>query len=71
MKFPNKVTGINESILPYLLKLMKIISLRPVDIAILYKESKINDASLFADALACLYALNRIKFNDNEELELC
>lgn len=71
MKFPNKVTRIDESIIPYLLKLTKIISLHPIDIATLYKESNINNVSLFADAIACLYALNKIKINDNKELELC
>ena len=71
MKFPNKVTGINESIIPHLLILIKIISLHPIDITTLYKESQIKDASLFTDALTCLYALNKIKINDNGVLELC
>lgn len=71
MKFPNKVTGIGESIVPFLLKILKIISLRPTNVTALYKELKIYDASLFADALACLYALNIITLNSNEEIELC
>ncbi len=71
MKFPNKATSINESIMPCLLKLIKIISFHPIDIMTLKKELNIKDISLFADALSCLYALNKIKFNDNKELELC
>ncbi len=43
MKFPNKVTGIGESIVPYLLKILKIISLRPTNVTALYKELKIYD----------------------------
>lgn len=71
MKFPNKVTGINNSIIPSLLTLMKIISMGPIDVVSLFRESKINDISLFSDALSCLFALNKIKLNNKEELELC
>ncbi len=71
MKFPNKITRIDESIMPYLLKILKIISLHPINVTTLYKELKIPDTSLFADALACLYALNIITLNSNEEIELC
>lgn len=71
MKFPNKVTGINESVIPSLLRLMKIISIKPIDVITLYRLSKINDISLFSDALSCLFAMNKIKMNTNKELEVC
>ena len=71
MKFPNKVTGINESVIPSLLKLMKIISIQPIGVISLYHVSKMNDISLFSDALSCLFALDKIKMNDNKELEIC
>ena len=71
MKFPNKVTGINGSIIPLLLALMKIISIGPIDVISLFHTSKMNDISLFSDTLACLFALGRIKLNDKGELELC
>lgn len=71
MKFPNKVIGINESIMPLLVKLIRIISLGPIAIPTLYNESKIGNISLFAEALTCLYALNKIKLNDRKEVELC
>lgn len=41
MKFPNKITRIDESIMPYLLKILKIISLHPINVTTLYKELKI------------------------------
>ena len=71
MKFPNKVTGINESVIPSLLKLMKIISSQPIDVVSLYHISKMNDISLFSDALSCLFAIGKIKMNENKELEVC
>ena len=71
MRFPNKVTGINESVIPSLLKLMRIISIQPIDVVSLYRVSKMNDVSLFSDALSCLFALDKIRMNDNKELEIC
>ena len=71
MKFPNKVTGINESVIPSLLKLMRIISAQPIDVVSLYRVSKMNDISLFSDALSCLFAINKIKMSENKELEVC
>lgn len=71
MKLPNKVTSIKSSIIPSLIVLIKIISVKPVDVISLYHSSSMNDISLFADALTCLFALNKIKLNDKGELELC
>lgn len=71
MRFPNKVTGINESVIPTLLELTRIISTKPIDVVSLYRASKMNDVSLFSDALSCLFAINKIRMNENKELEIC
>ena len=69
MKFPNKITGINESVIPLLLKIAKIIAIQPIDVVTLYHLLKINDTPLFSDALSCLFAIGKIKVNENKELE--
>lgn len=71
MKFPNKVTGINNSIIPSLHLLMKIILIKPIDVISLYYASEMNNISQFSEALSCLYALNKIRLNEKKELEKC
>lgn len=71
MKFPNKVTGINDSVIFYALIIVKILSLKPITVWDLFKASKIKDIAQFIDALIFLYAIDKIKINQGKELELC
>lgn len=71
MKFPNKVTGINDSVIFYALIIVKILSLKPIMVWDLFKASKIKDIAQFIDALIFLYAIDKIKINQGKELELC
>lgn len=71
MKFPNKVTGINDSIIFSALMILKKLSLQPFTVWDLFKVSKIKDITQFVDALTFLYAIDKIKLNQEKELELC
>lgn len=71
MKFPNKVTSVNKSIIYDMFVLMKSISEHPISIIDLLRVSKIEDISIFTCALSCLFAIGKIRINDNKELETC
>lgn len=65
MKFPNKVTPYQASILakfPIVLVLLEQQDMKPGD---LYKKikSKVSDVGEFLEILDCLYALGRIELN--------
>lgn len=63
MKFPNKVTPYQASILakfPMVLVFLEQQDMKPGD---LYKKTKVTDVGEFLEILDCLYALGKIELN--------
>lgn len=66
MKLPNKVVSYDESVLPYLCKILSILEKnKKLNILNLYKESNMDFASFseWYDAILCLYYLNAVNYN--------
>ena len=70
MRFPNKITSYNESIIPKMIILARVISSGDISPSKLYAKSKreIPDYKEFIDALDCLYAIGRIDFDYSKEI---
>lgn len=71
---PNKTISYDNSVIskfPIILKLLQ--NKKSVKAGVLYKSLKKNFSSIhvFVQTLDCLFALGKIKFNDNEEIALC
>lgn len=66
MKLPNKVISYNESIVSLFPVILSALQKRGASILQLYEQvkSKNKDVNDFLAALDCLYALNKISFND-------
>lgn len=65
MRFPNKVTPYQESILakfPIVLKLLEEQEMKPIDLFNKVKN-KVSDIGEFLEILECLYALRKTEFN--------
>ena len=74
MMLPNKTISYDNSVIskfPIILKLLQ--KKKSVKAGVLYKSLKKNFSSIhvFVQTLDCLFALGKIKFNDNEEIALC
>jgi len=74
MMLPNKTISYDNSVIskfPIILKLLQ--NKKSVKAGVLYKSLKKNFSSIhvFVQTLDCLFALGKIKFNDNEEIALC
>lgn len=67
MKLPNKVTSYQESILSKLTVLLDILSVRDSSLIELYFNTKqyFSDTSEFIDTVDCLFALNKLKYNED------
>ena len=66
MKLPNKVTSYQESVLSKLTILLDVLSVNDVSILELFFETRLHftDTSEFIDALDCLFALNKLEYNE-------
>ncbi len=62
MKFPNKVTSYNESILPIIVEILNYLKSKPSNITELYLHLKKKQVAFvdFTDAMDCAYALGKI-----------
>lgn len=67
MKLPNKVTSYQESVLSKLTVLLDILSVRDSSLIELYFNTKqyFSDTSEFIDTVDCLFALNKLKYNED------
>lgn len=67
MKLPNKVTSYQESILSKLTVLLDILSVRDLSLIELYFNTKqyFSDTLEFIDTIDCLFALNKLEYNEN------
>lgn len=67
MKLPNKVTSYQESVLSKLTVLLDILSIRDSSLIELYFNTKqyFSDTSEFIDTVDCLFALNKLKYNED------
>lgn len=64
MKLPNKVITYNESILRLFPIILSTLKIKDYSVIELYFKINIRDINEFMDALDCLYAINKITFND-------
>lgn len=66
MRLPSKVTSYNESILPIVLILVKMLQGGDMTVLSLFRESRstIRDVADFLVALEILYALNKVQLTD-------
>lgn len=70
MRFPNKVTSYDESILSKLCPILNELSQKDMLVYEVYLTTKDNyeDSSVFLDCLDCLFALNKIELLSNLEV---
>lgn len=70
MRFPSKVTSYKESVLSKLCPILDELSKKDMLIYEVYWVTKDNyeDASIYLDALDCLYAMNKIELLPNSEV---
>lgn len=70
MKLPNKVTSYKESVLSKLTILLDILSVRDSSLIELYFNTKqyFSDMSEFIDTVDCLFALNKLEYNEDLEV---
>lgn len=68
MLLPNKLFNYKESILPKLPMVMKVLKKEPLGVQELYKriEKELSGVNEYIDILDCLYALQKIEYDDNE-----
>ena len=73
MKFPNKIIPYSESSLPKMVIILKELEHGDVAPSFLYEQvkKKIPSHEEFIEILSCLYAINKVKLTDLEELHLC
>ena len=74
MMLPNKTISYNNSVIskfPLVLKLLHNHS--SIKAGVLYKtlKNEFQSIHIFVQTLDCLFALGKIKFNENEEIALC
>jgi len=70
MKLPNKVTSYKESVLGKLTVLLDILSAKDSSLIELYLNTKqhFSDTSEFIDTVDCLFALNKLEYNEDLEV---
>lgn len=70
MLFPNKLCSYNDSILSKFPSVLKIIKKKPLTVLELYRKvvNDIAGVNEFIDILDCLYALQKIKYDDENEV---
>lgn len=70
MKLPNKVTSYKESVLSKLTILLDILSVRDLSLIELYLNTRqhFSDTSEFIDAVDCLFALNKLEYDEDLEV---
>lgn len=74
MKFPNKITSYNESIISKFPKVLSLLDNKNLSPKNIYEKmtSNISDIGEFIEILDCLYILNKIQFDEKGNvLELC
>ena len=66
MRLPNKIFSFNESVLSKFPLLLSTISETPVSIRQMYQQvaNKVEDVSEFLEVLDCLYALGKIRYDE-------
>lgn len=74
MMLPNKTISYDNSVLskfPLILELLQ--NQESIKAGVLYKNLKKDFSSIhiFVQTLDCLFALGKIRFNENEEIVLC
>lgn len=72
MQLPNKLFNYSESILSKFPVILKILEKEPLSASVLYirVQKQIPNTNDFIEVLDALYALNKIDYNDEEEV-LC
>lgn len=74
MKFPNKVINYNESIISKFPIILSQLQIKDYSISSLYEKikNKVENINEFLEILDCLFALNKIKLDENTRiLYLC
>lgn len=74
MKFPNKVINYNESIISKFPIILSQLQIKDYSISSLYEKikNKVENINEFLEILDCLFALNKIKLDENtRRLYLC
>ena len=72
MRLPSKIFSFNESVLSKFPLVLTALSVAPLSIRELYQQmvNKVEDVSEFLEVLDCLYALGKIRY-DEEMRALC
>ena len=70
MKLPSKVTSYQESIISKIVVILEVLSEKDTSISELYRYTNqhFSDTAEFIDAIGCLFALNKLEYNDNLEV---
>lgn len=70
MKLPNKVTSYQESVISKFVVILEILNKKDVSLLELYSctYKHFSDATEFIDAIDCLFALNKLEYNNNLEV---
>ena len=70
MKLPTKVTSYQESVISKFVVILEILNEKDVSLSELYSYTKqyFHDATEFIDAIDCLFALNKLEYNDDLEV---
>lgn len=70
MKLPNKVTSYQESVISKFVVILEILNEKDVSLSELYSYTNqyFSDATEFIDAIDCLFALNKLEYNDDLEV---
>ena len=74
MKFPNKITSYNESIISKFPKVLSLLDNKNLSPKNIYEKmtSNVYDIGEFIEIIDCLYILNKIQFDEKGNvLELC
>ena len=74
MKFPNKVINYNESIISKFPIILSQLQIKDYSISSLYEKikNKVENINEFLEILDCLFALNKIKLDENtRRLYIC
>lgn len=74
MKLPNKVLNYNESVISKFPLVLSLLQQKSYTIFSLYKRirSQLEDINEYIEILDCLFALNKIKLEENERsISLC
>jgi len=70
MKLPSKVTSYQESVLSKFVVILEVLNDKDISLSELYSYTNqhFSDTTEFIDTIDCLFALNKLEYNDNLEV---